>query len=470
MNSRSVRITLALQTFLSIADAELQLAQCDSLLQRSTSELSSKLLGGSVLESRVHDGETLANLWGNFVNPVGTLLWNWLFLIMLACGLHVVQLLPGIWSEKQLPQTFKSGRLEALTGFRFVIALLVCCEHLGLLTTTIGGSVFVVLSGCALSTSRRASAGQLKTAVWSPSLLGRFWAQRLARIMPLYWFAWLVLEDNSSFMDAVGPLDFLQVLIQHIPGTVLEHGKELLLVSSANSHLWFVHTIAMLYLIYPALEFLVFGTKGSVSQSWLATLSSLCVLYRCVHAVWTYEHSAFVQSAWWDFYRSPILRMPDFLLGMLLPHLQPATVPHWIPFLADAAIPLFIHVVTEPRFASLPRPLQKVVEMGGPAPFYAFVVWSLCFGPCESLLGRTIKRPPFSVLGDLGYGVYIYHSSVIMAMGCFSNTMLPSCAPSWKAAVFVVTIVMGASLLLSWTTKVLIEDPVLHLVKRKFAA
>jgi len=357
----------------------------------------------------------------------------------------------------------RNSRFHALSGFRLAVASIVICEHLGLLCPEIGGSIFVVLSGCVISVSRRASPGKLKSCAFSsPSNLMVFWIQRLARILPLYWFAILVVQP-WTYTLGLGTISVPDLLIS-LPGEILANWKDLLMWNSlAKSHLWFVKTITMLYMCYPLIERGVFGTSGIAEQPRLWGFASLCVCYHIAMTLWAIQPQSqeWLLESFWEVYTNPVLRMPGFLLGMLVPHLQVAPVLNSLPYLADALFPILIYAGH-----TYSQELKPVLEVSGGVPFFGFIIWSLCFGECESLLGRLLKQPVAFTAGELSYGVYIYHVYFIVMAGCYGNSSCIDSGNTSSAALllFVVTVLM-ASLILSQTTKILIEDPVVNCAK-----
>ncbi|CAE8595816.1 unnamed protein product, partial [Polarella glacialis] len=76
------------------------------------------------------------------------------------------------------PATAKARTTDALSGLRFLLNFIVFSEHVGLSPHTIGGSTFLVLSACVISTSRRAENGRVKAPFNSMRAVGWFYVQR----------------------------------------------------------------------------------------------------------------------------------------------------------------------------------------------------------------------------------------------------------------------------------------------------
>lgn len=384
-------------------------------------------------------------------------------------GSTAVQLGPG---TETIRKPSNSSKFHGLSGFRLAIALVVICEHFGLLCPEIGGSVFVVLSGCVISVSRRASPGKLKASACSPSDVMVFWIQRLARIMPLYWFAILVVQPWASAWTRT-PISVADLLIS-LPGRILTNWKDMLLLNPMEeSHLWFVRTITILYISYPLIELGVFGKSGTAGQSWLWGCASLCICYHIAVTFWASQPQSqtWLSGNYWEVYTSPVLRMPGFLLGMLVPHLEVAPVLNYLPYLADALLPILLY-----SGHTYSRELLPLLQVSGGVPFFAFIIWSLCFGECESLLGRLLKQPVAFTAGELSYGVYIYHLYFIVMIGCYKKWSIDDTssrfdsgdASSVALLLYKVTVLMTvlmASLILSQTMKILIEDPAIECAK-----
>jgi len=340
-----------------------------------------------------------------------------------------------------------------------------------------------VLSGCVLSLSRRASPGQLKEEF---SLRGalKFTVNRVVRLMPLFWFALLVCDKDIHFdnfdveVASEGPVGFFKGLILKIPRTFQEDWKQILQIERVHlSHFWFVRTISVLYLAYPLLELLIFGVRGIASNRWILTLACLCCVYRlgyqsferitcgegCQNAI-----GFSTANHWQD--SSPRYRVPDFLLGMLLPHIElkktmAANV--WIPLAADVLIPVFLLLVTSTVTNAIGYTAAGLVVFSVTPPVQAFCIWSLAFGPSETFWSRVLKHPAVVWAAELSYGVYVWNVPILVFIQCYDGpgTSAIGCKATVPLALANTLGILALSLLLSWSTKLVIEDTAQRLLK-----
>ncbi|CAE8615973.1 unnamed protein product [Polarella glacialis] len=111
---------------------------------------------------------------------------------------------------------------------------------------------------------------------------------------------------------------------------------------------------------------------------------------------------------------------------------------------------------------------------GGHVPLAALVLWGLCFGPFQSVIGKALSLPSVVWLGELSFGVYVYHLRVVACMGLWqllprgNGSVYPMAdgfvgEPVWFWVGLPIAFVI--SFMLSWATKVLVEDRVLSAVK-----
>ncbi|CAE8740255.1 unnamed protein product [Polarella glacialis] len=210
--------------------------------------------------------------------------------------------------------TAKARTTDALSGLRFLLNFIVFSEHVGLSPLTIGGSTFLVLSACVISTSRRAENGRVKAPFNSIRAVGWFYVQRATRILPLVWFYRFV--DQQGWIQG-DPVQFILGVVEAAPQRLSARCLTDFLFVSAHaeaSHIWFVRCILALYVAYPAIELFIFRRDGvAVSRTWLFSLLGVCCLVKLAAGILAYSGLyqaglyTLTGGSSWDFYTSPVL-------------------------------------------------------------------------------------------------------------------------------------------------------------------
>eukprot|EP00929_Paragymnodinium_shiwhaense_P015481 TRINITY_DN12357_c0_g1_i1.p1 TRINITY_DN12357_c0_g1~~TRINITY_DN12357_c0_g1_i1.p1 ORF type:complete len:893 (+),score=159.07 TRINITY_DN12357_c0_g1_i1:71-2749(+) len=377
----------------------------------------------------------------------------------------------------------------ALSGFRALLAFWVFTEHLGLHMIN-GGGAFVVLSGCVLSTSRvNMETGLIKSPTTSLQKYLEFVWRRLWRVLPLYYFylaaMWYPeheadLTSNplehawQSFLNLLTlPRDHPLVLICWWP---MEAAK-----ARSAGHLWFIPVIVVLYCLYPVLEFIILAGSGTTrpSRMHLGFVFAACTVLKLVEATWlSYNMPKLLENNHVLFtylYGCPWLRIPEFMFGMIVPHLAlpksmlqsdfQKSLAYSAVVAADA---LLVGLICFAWFAPQSELSYMLTDFNVHAPVVAIVMWGLCYGPERSPIGKLLSAPWLIAIGEWGYGIYLNHIYFIQKMGLY-NLRFPPCdveakaacglrtfGPSWAWSSAVVA--MAMSCLLSWATFRLIEE------------
>lgn len=303
----------------------------------------------------------------------------------------------------------RSRTLPALTGLRFVAALSVVLFHLLPRQTlapwaaktadfgyvTVG--VFFVLSGFVLA---YAYPGR---AEWVPFLRARF-----ARIYPVYALAMLValplfLETAQNLPDKVGPLPweiasrFLMVQAWN-PATMVHY----------NVPSWSLSCEAFFYLLFPIVVPLAFKiTPRDVIRS-LVMVGALAVLVPVVFN-WAFpgispaSESAPVLLVKFH----PLVRLPEFLVGVLLGRLFAAGVPKLLDWQADAFLAGALFWTLGMVAADVPYLVLHTGGLVGPS---CLAIWGLASG--KGVAAKTLSLPLVVLLGEASYALYILHVPV----------------------------------------------------------
>jgi len=391
--------------------------------------------------------------------------------------------------------------VESLSGFRFVIAIFIFAEHTSLQPLA-GGGIFLVLSGCVLSLSRKAAllearmdensssdfSGFLMSSKWKAI---KFVVLRLARVLPLYWFAsglapiFDVRDQDQIFPTYAWfgePFVLLRTLVETLIHDALFHPSRffLLEIQGMTSTYWFVQVVCVLYILYPLLEVAVLWKR--TSQRSLVLTGLVCFSLKLVVAsmiLWLYKAGKItnpeefwytqpigtVTFAWYSF--AP-LRIPEFCLGMLLPHVSRESMQSLVIW-ADICLLCWIcfALLVPHSFASYAATDHNIQCL----PF-ALIIWGLAFGPRASRSAAVASR--LSTLGTYSYGIYIFQEPLLAMLGVDFNggdvcRMPNRCFFRYQygtaEAAVTLALALAFLMLMGWLSLHLIEEPFANLVR-----
>ena len=303
---------------------------------------------------------------------------------------------------------------DALTGLRFFAAVGVVLYHfstpiaergprfLGGLVGSgfVAVSFFYVLSGFVLSYSYVDEKGQMN------SRPRPFWAARIARIYPAYFLAFLLAAPyNIQWTMRVNHLTAGIAKLAFGGGLVLAMQQAWTPWTAWywNFPAWSVSVEAFFYLVFPLAAL---GLKFCrVKTSFLAMCALWLVGLIAPVALWL-KHGG--TPATGDLFArvvefNPLLRLPEFLMGVLLGRLYILGFrfsPHVGKVLSYVSLAVVLLCCGfSPAF---PRPL---LASGLLAPLFAALIFTLADG--EGLLVRSLSLPPLVILGEASYAIYI---------------------------------------------------------------
>ena len=256
----------------------------------------------------------------------------------------------------------------------------------------------------------------------------------------------------------------------------------LLLDWSFTDTAWFLPVIVLMYVSFPFLEFLIFRLAAS-RRDLLVVAGVCCAVKLLILAAATavlesggfqvgdywYKHDIFgVEVNWYTF---PPFRLPDFVLGMLIPYLAVAVddCPRSrVPVLTDIIAVcwlMFTFVVPQTRLTYL------LIDLNVQCPLTAIFMSGLLFGPSGSYCAQTLSSWWCVELGAFGYGIYIFQEPLLRAVGLYYNSdasvsaacRLTNSCFAWLQYTSVqflhVGIIFAVLVLLSWLGFHLVEDP-----------
>ncbi|MGA3371574.1 MAG: acyltransferase [Terracidiphilus sp.] len=309
----------------------------------------------------------------------------------------------------------RKNTLAGLTSIRFFAAIWVVFHHLRfgwkppeLLDRFFdagysGVTLFFILSGFILSYNYLPREFTLRD----------FWSARMARILPIYFFALLVSfpfsagfsrMNGQAFFPSALPAFFL--VQAWIPRSAL----------TWNWPGWSLSVEAFFYLLFPFLlrPFARLAQRHAalvLGAIWMLSLipSTLYALALPEGPVDTM--SRFVGLTIIKF--NPLLRLPEFLIGIALGvlYLNGAHIPR--PRLAAAGCVLaLVFIVLGPW--RLPYP---VIHNGLLAPLYGVLILAVASEP------KMLANPILELLGESSYSLYLLHASVIVYCSMFAGRL-----------------------------------------------
>lgn len=363
--------------------------------------------------------------------------------------------------------------LPALTGLRFVAAIYVVLYHLRpdhsfparfhrsniIGAGYVGVSLFFVLSGFILTYNYAPRPDQSSLNVRA------FASARFARIYPLYLlgllielprFVQLELQQHGTSIhrisDSVGVVGSSILMIQ---------AWQPLLAYRFNWPSWSVSAEAFFYLVFPAV--LGFVCSKRVRRSWPLAVGVLWIVsLSMVMGVEALSHTSRV-SAWYSaydwlsvFYYLPLLRLPEFVMGMIFGAVvahQSIQTPRWL-FPAVVFGTLLV-------LAGFPMFSDPLMRTGLMSPLFGLLVLSLA--TTRSVAAQILGSPPLVRLGEASFGMYILHvpiHTILRGIDVYAHSGIYG-GPGWGYLyIFVLT---GSSLM----TLEYIEEPMRTYLRRR---
>ena len=313
----------------------------------------------------------------------------------------------------------REPRLEALTGLRFVAALLVVVHHFGRGPAAalgpaaervaaygyVGVSFFFVLSGFILAYVYAPAAGRV---AWRA-----FYAARFARVYPLYGAALVLAAPGFVFrvLTEVPPPDQLPVgVATAVTAPLLLQAWTPWTALLWNTPGWSLSVEAFLYLLTPAALVVVTRWTGRGMAVGGAALWLLALVGPALYLAWAGggEPMAGPAALWHHtVLYAPPLHVPQFALGLVVGAAyarrgatRPAPRGSAGALLGALALGL----------ALVPGIPQPLLNDGLIAPAFALLFWALAPGDAAS--ARFLASAPLRRLGDASYAVYLLQKPV----------------------------------------------------------
>lgn len=348
-------------------------------------------------------------------------------------------------------------KIDSLTGLRFFAALAVFGSHLprpdempGTINTFFdagynGVTLFFVLSGFVLTyTYADRLAGSDSREIWN------FVTARFARIAPLYVAALLlvVLLSQGQLPDGAW---------LHLLALQTWHPDMLGVAFALNGPAWSIGVETFLYATFPFLLWLVLPLSPRrvvmvLGASVLALIAITALVYvagRQALPIW---------EPWSDhqlLYRTPLTRLPDFMLGIAsaLLVMRSTTSNRWAPLVQ------WLSAATVGILMCSDRMLLSIVswDLAYAIPFAA-LIWSLATAE-NTFLARLLGSRLVVQGGLISFAFYLFHVPMIETIGVDTSSV-----GSWGMAA---TAMLGVVLLVAIGAHFAIEVPAQRWLRRR---
>lgn len=344
---------------------------------------------------------------------------------------------------------------RALQAFRFLFAVVIFAHHLGVFEAggSCGVSFFLVLSGFVMA---KGYGGRALSPDFS---YGRYMTRRLVRLYPLHVVTLLLAVSVSCFLRGaeVGGWWWIPnacLLQSWIPYQGVYF--------SGNGVSWCLSDLMFFYAIFPwmyrKLDAVVVSRRWAVSASVILLMSCAYMALMC-----------FLPEKYGNtvFYVFPLMRLPDFLLGMLVYECYGRLVRRkdvgqilsgWrmtgLEFCAIGGMAgtcwLYYHVPLNATFAFI---------FWIPSAFFILV-----FALSEAWSGRIascLSLPCWTGLGNISFTFYMVHQVCIRAGEALWPEGVLESRDLWTVACF------ATSLVMAFVLHAMVERPIASLWKKK---
>jgi peptidoglycan/LPS O-acetylase OafA/YrhL len=331
--------------------------------------------------------------------------------------------------DKPLPSVPRPEPITSLTGLRFFAAAAVVFFHFGRIhfrrgpdfvqnILRGGGSavtLFFILSGFVLAYNYAPSARAGSFNKWT------FWRNRFARIYPVYLLALLLTLDRMityvhQVLHPASPHNILQALAPVTMVLTLTQAWDYNYYYAWNYPAWTLSVEMFFYLTFPWICAAVYKTRPA------RLLPAAGVLAFCGFAIGTIYLA--VASGilgvsvndprgyfWiWMISTLPIMRLPEFVLGMVLARMFLARPELRIEHRDTLSILAFMGILTVLAF----RPGQGILTPVLLTPLFALLIYALASGP--GILSGFLSLPFLVLLGEASYALYILQVPIMDAV------------------------------------------------------
>ncbi|MEW6279451.1 MAG: acyltransferase, partial [Candidatus Eremiobacterota bacterium] len=284
-------------------------------------------------------------------------------------------------------------------GIRFFAAISVVFYHLGWVRMTTAVTLFFMLSGFILTWKYTDDQGMKLEAP-------RFWLARASRLYPCYLLGLLLL----LLWRLTIPYDFGATVGSLVASALMVQAWCPWLVFGWNTPGWTCSCEAFFYLLFPMLAVGVSRLRRVPTM-----LMAMALLYASGLAMswafaWRLEDARLIDiDPWFLFTKyAPIVRLPEFAMGMVLGRWYLVSQPSSRPILGAwlSGVAVVVSVALSETGGGVPG---IVLHNTFTAPVYAVLVWGLALG---GGLAVPLANPWLVRLGYASYAFYILQDPV----------------------------------------------------------
>lgn len=350
-------------------------------------------------------------------------------------------------------------QIDALTGLRLLAALAVFASHLpqpsalaGPASTLLnsgynGVTLFFVLSGFVLTYTYADRLGRAdRTAVRN------FAVARFARIAPLYFaaLAFVVLRSQAHVPDGAWMHFFA---LQTWSG-------DLDVAYSLNTPAWSIGVEVFLYATFPLMLWLMVR-RARREVLWLVA-GGVLVLVAITATVYFLGLQDLPREDPWSahrlLYRTPLTRLPDFLLGVgiALLVLRSEGPCKWAPTVQWLSAATIFGLMCSDRV------LFSIAswDLGYAVPFAA-LIWSLAMGE-DAPLARLLGKQALVQGGVISYAFYLFHVPLLKMIAVDAST--------WESWLLTSAAALGLVVIVAAGAHVAIETPAQRWLRRRLSS
>lgn len=371
-----------------------------------------------------------------------------------------------VHTKTQAPEQVR--QLPALTGLRFVAAILVVLNHNGIydrysmkrspLDAILGGgssgvNFFFVLSGFILAYSYLDAGAHLRVTCRT------FWIARIARILPVYLLVWFI-AIGPYLSTHPTPARTLVTAVSTF--TLVQSWLPMSWITVWNAPSWSLSVEAFFYLMFPVLARIAacLTTRRHIYIAllvcWIGCIAFPLLCYpEAIHMLGPLPDSTGAQLAW----RDPIVRLPELLLGVVLARLfvTRSQRQHRISPACLSVVAFTLLIVALSRSGTMP---DLILHEGIIDPLCGLLIYSIAFG--RGPLATAFALPSMLLLGEASYALYILHEP-LWAWMTYGRPGLPARA-DLQTLVFV-TIYLGVVVALSLFSLRFVERPMRRFIR-----
>ena len=377
----------------------------------------------------------------------------------------------------------RPGRIDALTGLRFLAALMVFCFHFDRSLKTnfffgpMGGiavSFFFVLSGFILTYVYR---DRLKLRG-----IKRFYFTRWARIWPLHAVCLLA---SIYLVPYTPPVDFPGLRFASQWLLLQSWIPDLSYVLSYNGVAWSISTEAFFYLMFPM--FLLGGLRN-FWWKFIATIGLTALALFAITKISADPQWSGIVDSYALLHFNPFMRLSEFVIGMATAHVFMSSrigsvkllqISRW-PVIAQTGIEVVVLLLAGCSYYMLLNFgyygwVTRGIGLGGVVSMWAkcsggMLFHALCifvFAQSNGWIGRFFSTRIMIYLGEISFALYMVHRIVIILM--INNFWSGSSLPYWMIISSTLAITIGVSSLLFMIVEMPMKNALLKFYDRKFA-